>query len=512
MAVLEADTPAQVLTAGLAQVRQLLAGLVQIDLHDLDGGTVLAALDAVEQVRRQGEALAARALAVVEADGMWALDGARSMAAWYRARTGKHHASAAREIRLARALRDHLPATAAALATGQISADHATALVRHTTTTDARRALLKDPGTGEALLLTHARTLDATDFAVAAQRWGQQADPDAADRAYRADSTKEEFYLSATTGGYVPGGWLSEASGKAVLAALTARVGTPAKGDTRSAAHRRAGALTSLAHLVLDSGVLRPGARIRPHLAVTVPFETLQRLIAAAAPTHRPGCTPTGNFPGAAFGLPPQPATPGGALPVGAGEPALTGPAASGLTGAAGAAGAAAAGAGADAADVAVAGCTCGADQIITADLDLAQLHGAEPATFDDGVVIAPALLGRLACASHMHRVIFGPDSEVLDLGREERIFTAAQTRAIIARDKRCQYPHCNAPPGEGEIHHSIWWWAQFGSTNIRLGVLLCWFHHDYVHTHHINIERRHGQWIFTRPDGTTISHNHAAA
>ncbi|WP_448070503.1 DUF222 domain-containing protein [Georgenia yuyongxinii] len=509
MTVLEHGSPGQALAAGLAQVHQVMAELVQIDLHDLDGGAVLAALDAVEQVRRQGDALAARALAVVEADGMWALDGARSITAWYRARTGKHHASAAREIRLARALRDHLPATATALATGQISTDHATALVRHTTTTDARRALLKDPLLGEALLLTHAHTLDATDFTLAAQQWAQQADPDAADRAYRQDSTNEEFYLSATTGGYVPGGWLSEASGKAILAALTARIGTPTTGDTRTPAQRRAGALTSLAHLVLDSGVLRPGARIRPHLAVTVPFETLQRLIAAATPTHRPGCTLTGNHPGAAFGLPPNltGATAAGP-PTNGTDSTSDAETADNAGGPDGPDGPDAA----DGADGAASGCTCGADQTITTDLDLTHLHGTQPATFDDGAVLAPALLGRLACASHLHRVVFGPDSEILDLGREERIYTAAQTRAIIARDKRCRYPQCNAPPGEGEIHHSIWWWAHFGSTNIRLGILLCWFHHDYVHTHHITIERRHGQWIFTRPDGTTINPNHAAA
>ncbi|WP_205739586.1 HNH endonuclease signature motif containing protein, partial [Georgenia sp. SYP-B2076] len=251
-------------------------------------------------------------------------------------------------------------------------------------------------------------------------------------------------------------------------------------------------ALVGLAHLALDSGTLRPGARIRPHLSVTVPFDTLQRLVAAAAPKqHRPGCRSAGRYPGAAFGLPMDLAR---ITSSGAPETEQSGP---------------------DGTGVSLEGCTCGQElsgTVIGAEVDSVAMVGVEPATLEDGSPISPALLARLACGSQMHRVIFGPDSEVLDSGREERLFTAGQTRAIIARDKRCQYPHCNAPPGEGEIHHSIAWWAQFGSTNIALGILLCWFHHDYVHAHAITIERRDGHWVFTRKDGSLIGGTELAA
>ncbi|WP_448073015.1 DUF222 domain-containing protein [Georgenia yuyongxinii] len=487
----ECGTPAAALVRGLETIQAVLAELVTIELHQLPGAAVLEALDRVETVKRQSEALTARALATIEADGMWAVDGARSMAAWYRARSGKHQASAAREIRQARALRDLLPATAEALAAGQISDDHASAIVRHTTTTQARRERLADPDVGEHLLVEYARTLDASDFTVAAAQWGLHADPEAADRAYREDMATEEFYLAETTGGFVPSGWLSTANGKLLQAALDARMGAPSSGDGRTPAQQRAAALTGLASLALDSGVLRPGARIRPHLAITVPFDTLQRLVAAAAPKHRPGCRTIGTYPGAAFGVAPDASRIVGLAPTATAPGPAAGPAAD------------------------IAGghdgrhqddCDCGAALAIGTELDPAVMSGVEPATFEDGSPIPPALLGRLACASHLHRVVFGPESEVLDVGREKRLFTAAQTRAIIARDKRCRYPRCNAPPGEGEIHHSIYWWAQFGTTNVRLGVLLCWFHHDYVHAHGISIERRHGQWVFLRKDGTIIA------
>nr|KEP24556.1 hypothetical protein DA06_06045 [Georgenia sp. SUBG003] len=478
-------------------MKEALDVLVEVDLHELEGAALIGALDGVERIRRRCDALAAKVLATVEADGRWAVDGARSMAAWYRARTGRHRSTAAREVRQARALRDHLPETAKALAAGEISADHVAAIVRRTTNTEARRERLRDEEVGEGFLLTHARELDASAFDVALGHWGLRADPEAEDRAYAEASDREEFYLSETTDGYVPGGWLSKPSGQILLDALKARTGTPSKDDRRSPAQRSAQSLVGLAHLGLDSGALRPGARIRPHLSVHVPFETLQRLVAASAPPRRhAGCplsrgtSASGGNPGAAFGISGGLAVSrdgrGDTGPERAARRAPVDPPAYGRSQA----------------------CECGQElpeAVIGADLDAAAFGDVPPATFEDGTPLSPTLLARIACTGGLHRVVFGPDSEVLDVGREQRIFTSAQTRAIIARDKHCQYPDCNAPPGEGEVHHSVWWWEQLGPTSVKLGVLLCWGHHDHVHKQRISIERRKRRWVFLRRDGTEI-------
>ncbi|PFG41161.1 uncharacterized protein DUF222 [Georgenia soli] len=502
-----AATAGQIVASRLAQMRDALDALADVDLHELEGDALMSALDGVEQIRRRGDALAARVLATVEADGRWAVDGARSMAAWYRARTGRHRSSAARDVRQARALRDHLPGTAKALAAGEISTDHVAAIVRHTTNTEARRERLRDEEVGEDFLLTHAKELDASAFDTAVKHWGLRADPEASDRAYVEDSDREEFYLAETTDGYVPGGWLSRSSGQVLLTALKARTGTPAKGDRRSPAQRLAKSLLGLAHLGLDSGTLRPGARIRPHVSVHVPFETLQRLIAASAPARRhSGCSLSGDTSRSASADTPSSAEHRGSAF------GLTGPVANSRD---------RAGVGLDVGEVGlpdgdhsvdggsgVGLCNCGQelpDSVIGADLDAASMGAVPPATFEDGTPLPPTLLARLACSSGLHRVVFGPDSEVLDVGREQRIFAAAQTRAIIARDKHCQFPNCDAPPGEGEVHHSVWWWEHFGSTSVKLGVLLCWQHHDHVHQHRISIERRRRRWVFLRRDGTEI-------
>ena len=98
-----------------------------------------------------------------------------------------------------------------------------------------------------------------------------------------------------------------------------------------------------------------------------------------------------------------------------------------------------------------------------------------------------------------INRYVFGPDSEILDVGRAERTFTGARRSAIIARDKHCRYPGCTAPPAISEGHHVKHWSRDHGDTSVANGILLCWFHHDHVHKRNIDIRRANGEWIFER-------------
>ncbi|WP_341358753.1 DUF222 domain-containing protein [Georgenia sp. M64] len=461
-----ASVPVLSLSVGLARVVAEVAAVLEVDVLGAAGQEVLDAVTAVEGLRRQVEALAGRVLSAVDAHGLWATDGARSLPAWYRARTGRTDVTARVEVARTRALRDHLPATAAALAAGRVGPDHAAALVRHALTTATLRERLADPDTGEDFLLAHAQDMDASAFTHLVRAWAIRADPAAADHRYRAETDREELYLSRTTGGWSIKGWLSETSGEVLNTALTARTGTPAQSDPATPAQRRAGALTGIARLALDSGTLRPHARTRPHLAVTVPFDTLHRL----ATSPDPRCAGGAEGAGSAFFAPTAPTA---------------------LAGLAG-----------------LAGCGCGqggCGTVISTDYDTTAMIGADPATLADGTPLPHALLARLACSSGIHRVVFGPDSQPLDVGREERLYTTAQTRAIIARDRHCQYPDCTAPPGEGEIHHSLWWYAHHGPTDTNKGILLCWHHHDHVHARRITITREHHRWRFHRHDNTEI-------
>ncbi|WP_249423260.1 hypothetical protein [Occultella gossypii] len=80
---------------------------------------------------------------------------------------------------------------------------------------------------------------------------------------------------------------------------------------------------------------------------------------------------------------------------------------------------------------------------------DWAALLAAGPATFIDNTGPVPRdLLDRIiGCAGEIYRIIFGPDNEILNHGRAHRLFTAAQRRAHVARDRHCVHPDCTVPP-----------------------------------------------------------------
>ena len=127
------------------------------------------------------------------------------------------------------------------------------------------------------------------------------------------------------------------------------------------------------------------------------------------------------------------------------------------------------------------------------------------PAELADGEPIPRSVLERIACDSEVARVVFGPRSEPLDVGRAQRTFTGAQRHAVVARDRTCAYPDCDRPPQLGEVHHVAWWVRYAGPTAVENGVLLCWYHHDVVHRENLAIRRRDGRWEFRRRDGRVL-------
>ena len=54
---------------------------------------------------------------------------------------------------------------------------------------------------------------------------------------------------------------------------------------------------------------------------------------------------------------------------------------------------------------------------------------------------ISRETIERLCCDPNIGRVIMRGESEVLDVGRRSRCVNRAQWRALIRRDRRCQFP-----------------------------------------------------------------------
>lgn len=151
-------------------------------------------------------------------------------------------------------------------------------------------------------------------------------------------------------------------------------------------------------------------------------------------------------------------------------------------------------------------GTLCGGGRCVLDDGqgDIAALLASGPATWEDGTGPVPdRIIRSIAYDGEIRRIIFGPNSQVINVGRAARFFNCSQRRALVARDRRCSYPGCGAPVYMTDGHHTIGW-LDGGETNLDHGALLCRRHHLFVDQAEISMAWD-GQWRFTRPDGTEI-------
>ena len=100
----------------------------------------------------------------------------------------------------------------------------------------------------------------------------------------------------------------------------------------------------------------------------------------------------------------------------------------------------------------------------------------------DTGTLLAPETVRRLACNASILPLVLGTDGEIVDQGRQHRLFTPAQIRRLWLRDGGCTYPGCSMPPHWADAHHLVHW-ADFGPTDLGNAALLCQRHHTTVHT-----------------------------
>jgi 5-methylcytosine-specific restriction protein A len=86
----------------------------------------------------------------------------------------------------------------------------------------------------------------------------------------------------------------------------------------------------------------------------------------------------------------------------------------------------------------------------------------------------------RMAAGGGVIPCVLGGESEILDWGREKRLFTRAQRRALVERDGGCAM--CGLPPEMTKAHHIRWWKRDRGPTDLSNGVLLCETCHHRIH------------------------------
>jgi hypothetical protein len=115
----------------------------------------------------------------------------------------------------------------------------------------------------------------------------------------------------------------------------------------------------------------------------------------------------------------------------------------------------------------------------------------ADPISFDT--------IARSICDAGTIGVQFDTDGEIVNLGREQRLFSQRQRVGMAVRDGGCRFPECDRPPAWTEAHHIDQWQRDYGKTDANDGVLLCRRHHMLIHNNHWEIERD-GATYWLRP------------
>ncbi|WP_175559117.1 HNH endonuclease signature motif containing protein [Sanguibacter gelidistatuariae] len=388
-------------------------------------------------------------LLVAERDcGEWKKAGYASFEAWRGQMSGEGLRAARAQVTVATVLEES-PEAAEAVATGEVTMVHAEILGRV-------RAKAERPGTPVLTpsenreLLDLAKGQDADTFAKTADRWWARRDSLAHDATHEETRRKRFLTISHTpTGTYIKG-FLDVVAGRQLDAAVEAAMHRPADGDDRDYSQRKADALVDVADRAMSGGSFKNGAAVRPHVSIIMTEDTLaqgvrelrRRATVAEAEAQGPGAD--------------QSAGQGEVAGEGAGEGTRD-------------------------------GATSASVQF-------------EPATFEDGTPVPLSEVARILCDADLTRIVMTADNVPINLGRTQRLYTREQRRAIIARDRGCQFTGCTQPIPWCEIHH-IDWWTNGGETSLDNAILLCSFHHHEVHRLNLTIDRNPNP--AGRPGGT---------
>ncbi len=82
----------------------------------------------------------------------------------------------------------------------------------------------------------------------------------------------------------------------------------------------------------------------------------------------------------------------------------------------------------------------------VTVDLEVLERRGTGKSETENGQVLHPETVRRLACDAGVSRIVTRSGSEPLDVGRRTRTVPSGLRRAVVARDLHCTFPGCDRP------------------------------------------------------------------
>jgi hypothetical protein len=436
---------AAVADAAGALVDSLTGGTVGDLSHDQLGALVASA----RAVQARLDAVTVEAVGEVGARGSFTLDGAVTVGSWLRQKARLTPAQATGLATTARVLRSGLlPNTAAALAAGDLSGDHARVIATGVTGAPAGAVALIEPEVVHTA--THA---DLRATAAVLRAFRHALDPDAADAAALARYDRAGITLTPTLDGPLAiHGTADEVTG-ALLATAIDTAGPLVPGDTRTPARRRLDALADICRGYLaDPDTPRRGGGGHPHLLITLDHDT-HTTDHHQPPDHQDS---------------------------GTGEDGGTGP-------------------------------RTPADEVSEPNAEAVEQSGEQAgaggwggspgATLSWIGRIAGSTARRAGCDAQHTLVTLGPDGQITEAGTTRRFFTHAQRRAIIARDgDRCPVPYCDRPISWADAHHLVPV-GRNGPTTVANGAIPCDGHHLLLHEGHWQLHRLpDGRYLMTHP------------
>ncbi len=106
----------------------------------------------------------------------------------------------------------------------------------------------------------------------------------------------------------------------------------------------------------------------------------------------------------------------------------------------------------------------------------------------------------RLTCDATTTTVVHDKDGAIIDVGRKTRRISTKLRVALTQRDKGCRFPGCTNHFTDA---HHVKHWSQGGETNLKNLMLLCGYHHSFIHDGKALLGE---DQIFRRKDGTPIT------
>ena len=107
-------------------------------------------------------------------------------------------------------------------------------------------------------------------------------------------------------------------------------------------------------------------------------------------------------------------------------------------------------------------------------------VEGVGTATLGTGEQLSATAVRRLACDAVVIPAVLGGRGEVLEVGRSQRLVTAAIWKALVLRDEHCRFPGCRRLPIACDAHHLVPW-SEGGVTSLDNLVLLRLSHESRV-------------------------------